>query len=81
MYKIFSERPILVEKIHKLSTKHPKIRKRETLMSIWWERNPEKILKNLQELSKLSNLPINRKICSRSEFPFSSLPARGSWSL
>ena len=58
-----SERPVLVEKSsQKASTKHPKVRKRDNLAALLRERNPEKVPKLLQEIAKLSNVPIRRAI-------------------
>ena len=61
----FAERPNIVEKSQKISTKHPKIRKREIFMSHLRERNPEKIGKILQDLAKFYNGTLSRKIVSR----------------
>ena len=59
---LFAERPNLVEKtVQKASTKHPKIRKRDNLLALLRERNPDKVPKLLQEMIKL-NMPIRRVI-------------------
>jgi hypothetical protein len=58
----FPDRPNLVEKAaQKASTKHPKVRKRDNLLALLRERNPDKVPKLLQEMIKL-NIPIRRVI-------------------